>query len=54
MREVSDHFEALSTIQLQDASAGRQIKVTESAKICWLLASMRVEEDVSAPFAILA
>ena len=42
-REVSDHFEALSTIQLQDTSAGRQKKVTESAKICWLLAKYSIE-----------
>ena len=42
-REVLEHVEALSKIQLQDASAGRQKKVDENAKICWLLAKYSFE-----------
>ena len=33
----------LSTIPLQDASSGGQKKVTESTKICWLLAKYSIE-----------
>ena len=40
-REVSEHVEALSKIQLQDASAGRQWP--KNAKICWLLAKYSFE-----------
>ena len=42
-RDVSEHLEVLSTIPLQDASSGRQKKVTESSKICWLLAKYSIE-----------
>ena len=42
-RDVYENLEVLSTIPLQDASSGGQKKVTESTKICWLLAKYSIE-----------
>ena len=35
--EVVHHFEALSSIELQDVLPRRQKNVTESARVCWLM-----------------
>ena len=41
--EVVHHFEALSSIELRDVSPRRQKNVTESARVCWLIAKYSIE-----------
>ena len=42
-RDVARYVEALSAVPLQETSAQRQNKLTESDKACWLLAKYSIE-----------